>query len=123
MRIPLSVGVMAPLASLLVAGLASAQPSAGNQAAAQTLYDEGRKLMKEQKYAEACPKLEESERIDPSPGTEFHLADCYAHTGRTASAWARFTSLADSLKVSGQREREAVARARATALEPRLTKL
>src|SRR5260221_11014313 len=58
--------------------------------AARTLFDEGRKLLADGKYDAACPKLEESQRLDPGTGTLFNLADCWEQIGRTASAWARF---------------------------------
>lgn len=100
-----------------------AQGRAGDVAAAQALFDDARTLMKAGKFAEACPKLEESERLDAGPGTEFNLADCYEHAGRTASAWAEFATVADSLRALGQHDCEKFARDRATALQPKLTKL
>src|SRR2546421_315839 len=71
-------------------GPARADASLADKAAAQTLFDEGRKLMAAGKYAEACPKLAESQKLDPGVGTQFHLADCYEKIGQTASAWAGF---------------------------------
>src|SRR5262245_46106744 len=47
------------LAVTLVTVGAAAQPSAADQAAADVLYQEGKKLMKENKYAEACAKFAE----------------------------------------------------------------
>ena len=79
--------------------------------------------MNAKNFAQACPKLEESQRLDPSPATEFHLADCYEQVGRTASAWAAFLEVASNSKVAGRSEREKVARDRAAALAPRMTKL
>jgi hypothetical protein len=107
--------------ALPVAARADATPQ--DQAIAQSLYDEGRNLMTAKNYPQACPKLEESQRLDPAPATQFHLADCYERIGRTASAWAAFLDVASTSKVAGRTEREKVARERADALAPRLTKL
>jgi hypothetical protein len=97
--------------------------SAPNVAIAQKLYDDAMKLMSEKKYAEACPKLAESNRLDTGMGTRFHLGDCYENVGRLASAWALFVDIADEAKRSGQSGRESVARERAKQLEPRLPKI
>ncbi len=106
-----------------VTSLAHADSSLADKAAAQSLFDEGRKLMIEGRFAQACPKLAESEKLDPGIGTQFHLADCYEHVGQTASAWAGFLEAASTAKSMGQGEREKVARDRATALAPRLSRL
>jgi tetratricopeptide (TPR) repeat protein len=92
-------------------------------ATAQALFDEGRKLMNEGRYIEACPKLDESQRIDPGWGTLINLADCHEHIGRTASAWSEFLQVAAGSRQAGQSERAQAAKARAAALEPRLSKL
>ena len=61
---------------------------------AEVLFDQGRKLMGQQRYEEAAHKLEQSESLDPGVGTLLNLADCYVHLGRTASAWATYRSAA-----------------------------
>lgn len=109
--------------SLATLGVAAGPRAAQADAAAQVLFDEGKKLMGEGKYAEACPKLEESERIDPAIGTEFNLAACYEQIGRTASAWSMFLDVAAASKTAGQPEREKVARQRANDIEPKLVRL
>jgi serine/threonine-protein kinase len=109
-----------------VSGVAAADPSAQDSAAAQSLYDEARKLTSGGKWGDACPKLEESQRLDPTPVTEFYLADCYEHVGRTASAWSTFLDLAAIAHRTGgpkAADRERVAKERAAALEPKLPKL
>jgi hypothetical protein len=92
-------------------------------ATARALFAEGRKLMGEKKYEDACPKFEESLRLDHGMGTQFNLAFCWEQLGRTASAWATFLDVAAAARAAGQSEREAAARDRAAALEPKLSRL
>jgi hypothetical protein len=87
------------------------------------LFFDARKLATEGNYAAACPKLEESLRLELGVGTQFNLADCWEHVGRTASAHALFLGAAAAAKAAGQADREQVLRDRATALEPRLSRL
>lgn len=110
------------LAALIALGSARTAHAA-DPAAAQALFDDAKRLMAEGRYSLACPKLEESERLDPGMGTLFQLGVCYEHVGRDASAWAAFLEVAARAKVAGQSARERVARERAVALEPTLSKL
>jgi len=103
--------------------LANAQAGAAQKAAAESLFDDALKAMKSGHFAEACPKLEESERIDPAIGTLLYLGECYEKTGRTASAWATFREAASAAKAQGESERTRVASARADRLQPSLSKL
>jgi hypothetical protein len=95
----------------------------GDAAAATMLYQDARSLAAGGNHALACPKLEESLRLAPSMTTQYWLADCYEHVGRTASAWAGFGEAASSAKIGRQDERAKMARERAASLEPRLTRL
>ncbi|HTA88435.1 MAG TPA: hypothetical protein VK745_02625 [Polyangiaceae bacterium] len=110
------------VASLLSHGSASAQV-ASDPAAARALFAEARKLMAAKQYAQACPKFEESQRLDSGIGTMYNLADCWEHSGRTASAWAMFLDAAAAARASGQAARERAAKDRASALEPKLSHL
>ena len=101
----------------------AADPPKTDPAAAQSLFYEARTLMQQNKFAEACPKLEESMRLDAGLGTQFNLADCNEHIGKITSAWAGFLEVAAGSKASNQADREKLARKRAKALEPRLPKL
>jgi hypothetical protein len=96
---------------------------ARDPAAARTLFNEGRTLVNQGHYDQACPKFEESMRLDNGIGTRFNLADCWEHIGRNASAWSLFLDVAAGAKSSAQADREKVARERAAALEPRLSRL
>jgi hypothetical protein len=97
--------------------------SPADVAAAQALFEQGRALMARERPEDACPKFEESQRLDPALGTEFNLASCYEKLGKLASAYALFTEVAATARSTGQQQREEVARQRAEAVKPRLTKL
>jgi hypothetical protein len=111
------------LLPLSIAASAWADPTPEARAAAIALFDEGRKLMASGNYAEACPKLETSQKMDPGIGTLYNLSDCYDHQGRTASAWIGFREVAGQSAAAGQVDRAKVAQARVAELEPKLIKL
>jgi serine/threonine-protein kinase len=91
--------------------------------AAEALFDEGRALMNEGKYAEACERFARSDELDPAPGTLLNLAGCYEKLGRTASAWATYRRAGALARARGQGEREKLASERAAAIEPELARV
>jgi hypothetical protein len=105
---------------LVLPRLAQAQDT---EATATSLFDQGRNLMTQHRYAEACPKLAESQHLAPSGGTLLNLAECYEHTGQTASAWAAWKDAAARANAAGKASAEKSALARAAALEATLAKL
>jgi len=120
--------VVAPLAIVAAAMFAAGDARAGGdneggQAAAESLFQEARKLMDAKKYGEACPKLAASHKLSPAVGTLLNLADCYEKDGKLASAWARFHEAVALAQRLGRPDREKTARDRADKLEPRLIKL
>jgi hypothetical protein len=108
----LGFGVAAPA---LVPGPAHAQ-----SAEAEALFQDGKRLMTRGETAKACEKFEASDRVEPKSGTEINLALCRETNGQLASAWAAYLKTAASAKQVGNARREAEARKRAAALEPRL---
>ncbi len=110
------------LAGLGASRLARAQPEPSAQIA-QSLFDDGRALMDARRYAEACPKFAESQRLDPGGGTLLNLALCHELEGRTASAWTEFRD-ALSLAIRDQRkDRRELAEQHILALGPKLVRL
>lgn len=112
-------------AALLVALIAGAPAAARAQPPdpAEQAFREGRQLMIKGRFKEACPRFEESQRLDPAPGTLLNLADCYQQLGRTATAWTTFREAETAAVKSGQTDFAGEARKRAAALLPRLCKL
>jgi hypothetical protein len=96
---------------------------ATESAAAQALFDEAKQLMAEGKADTACPRLEESLRLDPAIGTRYQLARCYELMGRFASAWTFYLEVAAEARTLQQPEREEFARSEARKLEARLSYL
>jgi len=111
------------VATVAVSPGVCAQEAVRDKPAAEALFAEGRRLMLEGRYSEACPKLEASQRSDPGIGTMLNLAECYEKLGKTASAWAEFREVVSAARAAESPEREELARRRAQELEPRLSRL
>lgn len=114
------------LGSLVLASSVLLSPSvaaAGDKALAETLFQDGRKLLDAGKYDAACLKFEASQRQDPSPGTLLNLGKCNEARGKTASAWANYKEAEALARNMSRAEQEAVANERAAALEPKLSRL
>ncbi len=74
-------------------------------------------------FAAGCPKLARSYRLDPGIGVLLRLALCYEGAKRTASAWTRYHEAAELARRGGNQRIEELARRRADAIEPALSKL
>ncbi|XXT15818.1 hypothetical protein WME94_36785 [Sorangium sp. So ce429] len=78
-------------AACLSSALAAASAaSAADPDPAQAAFDQGVAHMEAGRFDEGCPAIEESQKLDPRPGTLFTLAECEALRGRLATALARF---------------------------------
>jgi hypothetical protein len=113
------VAVLVPLCE----GRARAQTSKSDAAQAESLFAEAKKLMEAGHYAQACPLLAESQRVDPGGGTLLNLADCHEKEGRIATAWAEFNAAMAVANKDGRADRVTFAQERIVALEPRLPRL
>lgn len=107
---------------LFTASIALGQATTDAQLA-QSLFERGRTLMTNGQYAEACPVLAESQRLDPGDGTLLNLALCHEKEGRTATAWSEFNLALSGAVKDGRTDREDLARQRIAGLEPRLSHL
>lgn len=89
---------------------------------ADALFTAAKQLRAAGLYEDACPKFAETEKLEPGIGVTLYLADCYQHTGRSANAWAEFRK-AEGLARDRNDKRADIAKARADALEIKLTRM
>lgn len=105
--------------TLAFAGTAHAQSTA---ALAETLYQEGKRLVAERNYEAACQKFAESYKLDPATGTLINLAACYESGGKYGTAWATFQEALVAAKREGQDFRVKFATDHLAALEDKITR-
>jgi hypothetical protein len=111
------------LTTTLVRSAIAEPPSTQEIATAEALFRDGKRLMGAGNYPGACPKLAESQRLDPGGGTLLTLALCHEGEGRTASAWAEFGEALTLALKDGRVDRATVAREHGERLEPKLSRL
>lgn len=104
-------------------GVTTRGPSTSEQLLAESLFTEGRTLMDQGRFAEACAKLAESQRLDPGGGTLLNLAVCHEKEGRLGTAYVELNAALAQAQQENRKDRAEVARARLGAIAPRLPKL
>jgi len=103
--------------------LTTSQASADKMTDAEELFRRAKGLMAANKHGEACPLLEESQKLDPQMGTLLNLAICHENIGKIASAWGEFRAVEQQARAASREDRVKLARERAAKLEPRLTRI
>jgi Flp pilus assembly protein TadD/opacity protein-like surface antigen len=78
-----------------------------DEAAARSLFAEGRRLTREGHYAAACTRFEAASKLFTSAGVLVNLADCYEKVGRTEDARLTF---GEAARVATRTNRPEVAR-------------
>jgi len=79
------------LIPLTLAGVCiGATPAWGSDTAAEALFRAGKRAIATGDYPTACQKFDQSQQLEPAPGTLLNLADCEEHLGRLALASEHF---------------------------------
>jgi hypothetical protein len=119
-RVRLGVCCLAGLLTIAKPAIALAEPSPADVAAAQKLFDEAMSLMEAKRFAEACPRFEQSQKLDPGMGTQFRLAECLEAAGSIGSAWRLYDAVATEAERAGRTDRRSQATERRVALDRRV---
>jgi hypothetical protein len=99
------------------------EPTGSGKALAQSLFEDGRRLMDAGRFAEACPRFADSERLDPGGGTVLNLALCYEKLGKLTLAYGTYGDALSRAISEHRGEREAFAREHLGLVAARMPKL
>jgi len=115
-------GLIGLVAAVVAAGtpVRASEPTTGERAIAESLYDRGRRQMDEGQVTAACDSFAESQRLDPGTGTLLNLASCHEAAGKLATAWVEFREAIAALRHDKRTDRLRYALDHVAALEPRL---
>jgi hypothetical protein len=120
-RLRLAAALTAAAFALGVGLTARGEVSPEDRALAESLFLQARQLIAEGRHAEACPKLAESQRLDPAGGTLLNLAACWEAERKFISAWVAFHEALGVARRDGRSDREKFALTRIEGLRSRLS--
>lgn len=87
---------------------------------AEQMFQMGLAAMKKKDYPTACDAFAQSNKADPSPGTQINLALCFEKRKMWASAWSWYRSAVNLAHDRGQKDRETLADESSTKLLPQI---
>ncbi len=109
-----------PIAVAALVWLAPSPATASDAIKAEALFRAGREAVASGDHRLACERFQESQRLDPAPGTLLNIGECREALGQLASAWQAYASAADLLD-GGPRRDHAVKKR--DELSPRLARV
>jgi hypothetical protein len=87
---------------ILTASLSRADAQSSS-AQAEALFRQGKQLMAQKKFADACEAFDGSQKLDPSIATALNQADCREQNGQLATAWGLFVEAERQTRSSADR--------------------
>jgi hypothetical protein len=116
---------MTSLVGLQIVSVGSALAQASG-AEAETLFRQGKALMAQGKFAEACAAFDASQKLEASVPTLLNQANCREKNAQLATAWGLFLKVEQQTRTASDeinRQMREVATERASKIEPRLSTL
>jgi len=86
----------------------------------EALYNQGKELIAQKKYHEACERFAASYKLDENQNTMVALAACHDLEGKTATAWGEYLQVAQKARGTPAAD---YATDQAKAIEPKLLKV
>lgn len=111
------------LGAAALLGLAWSADAHAKNLAPDADLSEAKVLMEQKRYSEACPKLADSYRREPTGEKIFELGRCHYEQGRIATAYWELREAFDIAKRDGRADRMKPAKAMLDDIEPKLPKL
>jgi serine/threonine-protein kinase len=105
-----------------VLAVGSGVASADNKTKADELFKQAKKLMAEKRFSEACPKFEDSYKLDPGIGGELNIGKCYEEWGKLGRAYRAYVDAEKQAKAASD-NREAKIHELVVAIEPQVPRL
>jgi len=100
----------------------AAAAHADNKDKADALFKQGKKLMGEKRYADACEAFEKSNKLDPGIGSQLNIAKCYEEWGKIGRAFLAYEA-AEKMAKDAKDSREPKIHELVVALEPNVPHL
>lgn len=119
----LSLTLLALAASSVTREAAAGPPAVADAEEAGRLFERGKALMNEGRNEEACRLLARSQELDPADGTQLALALCHEQEGKSVLAYNELARALGRALASSRDDRQRVARAAMTRLQPRVGRL
>lgn len=111
------------LGAAVLLGVAWSSDAHAKNSSADADVREAKLLMEQNRYNDACPKIAESHRREPTGEKIFELGRCHYEQGRLATAYYELREALDIAKRDGRYDRAKPAQAMLDEIEPKLPKL
>lgn len=106
-----------------LSGIARVSEGQSQTAAAESLFDDARALLREGKIKEACAAFAASQKLEPRISTMLNLASCHEKEQRLATAWGEFLQAQTMAKEAGDKKNLTVATQHAGRVKALVSKL
>jgi hypothetical protein len=109
-----AAALLLPIAAIACLAVRTARADGADPAAAAELFRQGRDALLQNRYEVACPRLAESQRLDPKVGTLINLARCEEATDKRASAMRHWDDAVKLAHANGDAREQFVSEQRDT---------